>query len=344
MLVERIVSLIKNKGMVDESNGLFIVWNPFQRRSETLANIFHLDPRYIHFAWEERGKILKVLSYIPKFFLTLGVLFKHKPRHLFIQIAPTPLLYTAALYKLFSGCKIISDCHNTMIYDDHWIKWPLAKTLLRWSDMTLVHNSDVKEIADHLHISTYILRDPLPLIKVDEEITEVAGLSILDQSYVIIPCGVGADEPLQELFGAIRMVPDILFVMTWFKEKLPSDLRTQSPENLLFTGFLPEKEFNALFSHATATLVLSNREGTQPSGAAEAISLGIPLIVSRLNTTQRLYKDAPIYVDNNEASISDGVAKAIENSAAMSESIEGLRGSLVNEVGHQIAYIKEHLE
>ena len=66
--------------------------------------------------------------------------------------------------------------------------------------------------------------------------------------------------------------------------------------------------------------------------------------MSRLNTTQRLYKDAPIYVDNNEASISDGVAKAIENSDAMSESIEGLRGSLVNEVGHQIAYIKEHLE
>ena len=97
------MGLIKYKGMVDESNGLFVAWRPFLRRAETLANIFHLDPRYTHFAWKEHGNTLKALSYTPKFFLTLGVLFKHKPRHLFIQIAPTPLLYTATLNKLFSG-------------------------------------------------------------------------------------------------------------------------------------------------------------------------------------------------------------------------------------------------
>ena len=65
------------------------------------------------------------------------------------------------------------------------------------------------------------------------------------------------------------------------------------------------------FSQASAALVLTTREGTQPSAASEAIVLGIPLIVSDLNTTRKLYEDMPIYVQNDAPGIRDGISKAL---------------------------------
>jgi glycosyltransferase involved in cell wall biosynthesis len=326
-----------------EKTNLFIVWNPFQRRSETLASIFDLDARYFHFKWEEKGKLFKAISYIPKFFFTIWVLIKNRPENVFLQLAPTPLLYTAALYKLVFGGRMVADCHNTMIYDDHWIRWPFAKRLLRHADITLVHNDDVQKIARDLGIETLILRDPLPVIKVPANIEEVAGISVKNQAYVIIPCGIAADEPIRDLFEAIGAVPDTLFVMTWFAEKLPADLRAQSPQNLRFTGFLPEPEFNALFANAKAALVLTTREGTQPSGAAEAISLGIPLIVSELVTTKRLYNEAPVFVQNNVDSVAAGICKALQNYDDLSEAIAGLRQCLIDDANTQIDHVRTML-
>ena len=131
---------------MDKGKNLFIVWNPFQRRSESLSTLLDLRTIYFHFEWEERGKLFKSISYIPKFFLTMHALFKCKPKYVFAQLAPTTLLYTVAIYKALTGNRYIADCHNTMIYDDHWIKWPFAKSLLRRSYITLVHNDDVESL------------------------------------------------------------------------------------------------------------------------------------------------------------------------------------------------------
>jgi glycosyltransferase involved in cell wall biosynthesis len=327
--------------MSKSGKNLYIVWNPFQRRAESMAVAFDLETKYFHFKWEERGRLFKAISYAPKFFLTIYALFKDKPKYVFVQLAPTPLLYAVAVYKMFSGNHYISDCHNTMLYDDHWIKWPLAKELLRWSYITLVHNDDVREHADRQRIESRILRDPLPVMAISDQFREIAGISLKGTEYVIIPCSMAADEPVQELFDAARKVPSVLFMVTWFSERLPTDLRTQAPNNIRFTGFLPEPEFNTLYANANAALVLTTREGTQPSGAAEAISLGIPLLVSEIRTTKRLYKDAPLYVKNDANSIAAGIRMALDDRETLSEAIAGLRESLVEEVDSQINAVKK---
>ena len=329
--------------MSETGKNLYIVWNPFQRRAESMAVAFDLKIKYFHFKWEEKGKLFKAISYVPKFCSTMYVLFKEKPKYVFVQLAPTPLLYAVAVYKMLSGNCYISDCHNTMLYDDHWIKWPLAKELLRRSYITLVHNDDVREHANRLRIESRILRDPLPVMTVSNQIQKIKGISLNETEYVIIPCSMAADEPVQELFDAARKVSDVLFVVTWFSERLPADLRTQAPKNIHFTGFLPEVEFNTLYANANAALVLSTREGTQPSGAAEAISLGVPLIVSELRTTKRLYKDAPLYVRNDVDSIASGVRKALDNRETLSEAISGLKENLSEEAESQINAVKKQI-
>lgn len=326
--------------MTNSKRGLFVVWNPFQRRAQSLASMLNMELRYYHFAWEERGKLAKALSYLGKFYCTFRDLFKYKPRYIFIQLAPTPLLYAAALYNFMTGTPYISDCHNTMIYDATWIKWPFAKKLLGRSLVLLVHNKDVDEKARVAGLNPQIIRDPLPVMTVSRDIDEVAGISIKETPYIIVPCGMAVDEPVEELFAAARIIPHLLFVMTWFSGKLPKAIREKAPSNIRFTGFLEEPLFNALYAHAKAALVLTTREGTQPSGAAEAISLGIPLVVSEIATTRHLYQEAPSFVHNEAESIANGIMAALHNHQEFSRKITGLRNQLVSDVENQVMRLK----
>ena len=86
-------------------------------------------------------------------FLTFIVLINKHPHVLWIQLAPTPLLYIAYFYKLFFNktVVIIADCHNSM-FCHPWIILPKAVYLLNRCEIVLVHNRSVREEAISLGI------------------------------------------------------------------------------------------------------------------------------------------------------------------------------------------------
>jgi glycosyltransferase involved in cell wall biosynthesis len=294
--------------MTKDSAGVFISWLPFQRRSESIANTFNLKLKYFHYDWEERHIALKAISYLFKLVHTFIYLFKHRPWLVFVQLAPTPPLYVVAFYSLLTNTKFISDCHNTMIYDGHWIKWPLAKIMLRRSALVLVHNPEVKDAAKKINIESFIYQDPPPIMKIDNTIKEVAVIDLYKDKYILLPSNMAADdEPTEEFFNAARQLPEMKFVLTGYLEKVPVHKQKLAPPNVRYTGFLKEDEFNALYKNAQMAIVLSTREGTQPSGASEAISLGVPLIVTDLKTTRKIYKDTVLFTENNANSIVEAI-------------------------------------
>ena len=319
---------------------IFVVWNPFQRRAQSIARRFDMEVFYYHYAWEEKSKILKALSYIAKFVFTLIDLFRLRPGLVFIQLAPTPLLYAASIYRLISGNGFVADCHNTMIYDAWWIKWPFAKHLLNKSAITLVHNADVQTHSNQLGIRTLILPDPLPEIDLPARSIGSPLLEIMQRRYVIIPCGMAVDEPIIPLFEAASEHADLLFVMTWFEDRVPRNIIQRAPSNMHFSGFLAEPDFNTLFANAFAAIVLSTRDGTQPSGAAEAIALGIPLVISDLATTRRLYGDAPIFVKNDACSIAAGISEVCDRHASTITRIKTLRQTINRTAGLQLSVLE----
>jgi glycosyltransferase involved in cell wall biosynthesis len=116
------------------------------------------------------------------------------------------------------------------------------------------------------------------------------------------------------------------------------------PANIRLTGFLNEKEFNAFYANASAAIVLTNREGTQPSGAAEAISLGVPLVISDIATTRRLYSDAAVFVQSDSSSIAKGVQHALNNQSELRERLKTLKEKLSAENSNQLLVFKEKLD
>ena len=298
--------------MSSSKTGLFVAWRVFQRRTESLADKFNLHTEYYYYPWEEKSKLHKAWSYIYKTIGTISDLVRIRPQIIFLQLPPTPALYIVAAYCRLSGCKFVADCHNAMIYS-RWLAWPFAKSLLRKADALLVHNEDVEHYAKKLNLDTITLRDPLPDLSNSTTSKFLVQYDLKQGTYVIVPWSFSADEPIRELVQAAKLMPQTKFVMTWFAEKMPDNIRDNLPANLILTGYLDEKAFNTVFSHAGAALVLTTREGTQPSGASEAIVLGVPLIISDMKTTRKLYEDMPVYVENSTHGIMYGVRKALKD-------------------------------
>lgn len=319
--------------------GLFIVWRVFQRRTESLAEKFNLDVKYYYFAWEEKSKSHKAISYIFKTILTVKDLLYLKPPLIFIQLPPTPVLYITYLFCRLTKSRLVADCHNAMIYSK-WLSWPFAKNLLRNTDTLIVHNKDVEDYAKRHQLNAITLHDPLPVMTNFTDHSLKTRYEFMKDYYVIAPWSFAPDEPINELIHAAESMPNTVFVMTWFTERLSEEIKNRLPSNIVLTGYLNDSDFTAIFAHAAAALVLTTREGTQPSGATEAITLGIPLILSDLKTTRRLYDDMPIYVDNTAEGIQYGVQQAFAEQDERKAQVLAFKDTLSKQLDTEISAVK----
>lgn len=325
-----------------KKTGLFVAWRIFQRRNTSVAACFDLETRYYYRGWEEKSRLHKAVSYIFKAIAMLADLIRFKPKVVFLQLPPVPVLYIVAAYCRLSGCRYVADCHNVMI-SSKWLDWPFTKRLLHSADAMLVHNEDVAAYAEQVGFNPITLRDPLPDLHSSDDPALLTKHGLQHGTYIIVPWSFASDEPIEELFEAARDMPETLFVMTWFAEKMSSELRHVLPANLVLTGYLDSNAFNTIFSQAGAALVLTTREGTQPSAASESIALGVPLIISDLNTTRKLYKDVPIYIENSPEGIKDGVITALQERTQRVAALQSFGRDYAENLGAEISSVKRLL-
>lgn len=319
--------------MLKAGKGLYIVWKVYQRRAESIGGKLDFVVKYIHYSWEEKSAFFKALSYIVKLCITLAHFIRYRPNVVILQLPPTLLLYLGWVYCRLSGATFIADCHNSMI-QSFWGKWPLVNRMLAAPTRVLVHNEQVLECARQIGINAVVVRDPLPVIFHVKGSVEKWGIEKGD--YVLVPWSFASDEPLEELAEAARLTPHIKYVSTWFVERLSTHLRNKMPDNILFTGFLEVDDFNCLFANAGAVLSLTTREGTQPSAASEAISFEVPLVLSDIDTTRKLYKDAPVFVKNTPASIAKGIEIALKNRVILRSKMAELKLAMNEELNSEL--------
>lgn len=308
------------------SKRVFIAWKQYQRRVEVMSPYLGAEHFYFHHTWEMRSPLLKALSYLPKTVNTLRCLFNIKPALVFVQFPPTPALYAVAFYSWLSGARYISDCHIG-VTNARWLHWPFAKKLLA-NGKVIVHNEHlVRQVEVDLRVKPFVLRDGITRKHADlcEKSSLLHTLGLSPKEYVIFPCSFSADEPMKEVIEAARLLPELMFVMTWHTEKLEKAIRNALPKNVLLTGFLNAKDFDHLFANAGAALVLTVHEGVQLSGVQEAMAFEIPAVVSDLKTTRFLYRDFPVYVKTDSESIAQGITFALQNRTVMECRMKALR-------------------
>jgi glycosyltransferase involved in cell wall biosynthesis len=266
-----------------------------------------------------------------------------RPKLVFLQLPPTPALYIVGVYCLVTRTPYIADCHNAM-FMEWWIKWPFARALLRRASAVLVHNNDVRDYAERNGVRAMVIRDPLPQGKAAGDTGVVGRFGLTPGAYVIVPWNLATDEPIAEFIDAVRSLPDIKFAMTWFTERLPEELRHNLPDNLVFTGYLEIDEFNDLFMRAGAAISLTTQKGTQPSAAAEAVAFGIPIILSDTETARLLYRDVPVFVDNNPDSIANGISALVSHAALHRQKVIDFKATLKRELEEELSILKAQVD
>ncbi len=323
---------------------IFIVWKEYQRRVDVIVPYLETEHIYFYYPWEMKSKFFKAISYIPKTMGTLKCLFRNKPSLVFVQFPPTPALYAVALYSWLTGARYVADCHIGLT-NQRWLNWIFVKKILA-KGLMIVHNAHlIQQVEESVKITPFVLRDGIAKKQIDttgaQTLLEKFGLS--SKKYVLFPSSFDKDEPVEEVFEAARLLPEINFVMTWHAEKLSKEMREAVPKNLVLTGFLAINDFNQIFANAGVALVLTTNEGVQLSGMQEAMAFEIPSVVTGLKTTRFLYKDAPIYIENTAESIAEGIRNAFKNEKELEEKIKELRIESEKEFDEQIANLKSIL-
>jgi glycosyltransferase involved in cell wall biosynthesis len=196
-----------------------------------------------------------------------------------------------------------------------------------------------------MNISPFVVRDGIA----NKQSIEVGESALLDdlglspKRYVIFPCSFSSDEPVQEVIEAARMLPEIMFVMTWYTEKLSRNMRDTLPSNVILTGYLQIDNYNCLFANAGVALNLTLHEAVQLTCMQEAMAFEIPAVVSDLKTTRFLYKNYPVFVKNDSKSIAYGILHAFQNRLDIEERMKRLRIEWENNFFDQIVNLKSSL-
>ncbi len=301
----------------------FVVWAPRHRgtRSAWLAAELGIDPPHYFPAAGGRGLRAAPGKYPAQLARTIGHLLRHRPRAIFAQSPPSFAAWTAAAWSLATGAAVVVDAHSDafergiwtrpgwitravarraaaiLVTDDHW-----AAIVRSWGGRPIL----VPNVPTALAPGT-----PPPL---DAARPNVAVVNTW-----------APDEPLRAVIDAAGRLPEVAFHITGRSDRVAELGRAALPPNVRFTGFLDEPAYLGLLAAADAVVCLTTRDHTMQNGAAEAMSLGTPVVTSGWPILRSYFSRGTVHVAHDPAAIADGIARLLAEHAAYRSAILALR-------------------
>ncbi len=281
---------------------LFISWISYSRRSQLIADKLQLKLHLVHSL--KRRPFLAPLRYILQAAKTIMILIRVRPQVVFVQNPPifAPLLIY--LYTRLWGGGYIIDAHTTALLGPVW-KWslPLHAFLSRRALTTIVTNDYLQAMVKGWGANTFIIAD------IPTELPQGKPFSLDNKFTVAVINTFSPDEPIDEILKAAVTLPDVQFFITGDLIRAKKSFLGDPPENVKFTGFLPDEEYLGLLRAVQAIMVLTTRDHTMQRGACEAVALGKPIITSNWPLLQTYFHKGTVHVDNTSQAIRDGVRK-----------------------------------
>jgi glycosyltransferase involved in cell wall biosynthesis len=304
------------------SQQLFIAWVPFQRRQISMAPLLGFEPVFLPV--RQTLRLLRPFQYLAHARKTLSLLKTKRPKVIWVQLPQVPVLTVALHYKrrFDPSVRIIADCHNRIL-NRPWNIWPGLRGQLNACDVVVVHNDAVIPKVAAMGIRHDILRlleDPPAAIR-----SEVSSAVSFPHPWMLFLASFNPDEPVQELFEAARLAPDIHFVIAGNPDQAKGRHSMENhPANVILPGYLSGTTLDAAIVSADAILALTKLDDAQLSSAGEAIGAGRPMVLSDTPVTRDLYYKGGVFVDTySPASIVIGCRAVIEASKRLAaESLE----------------------
>jgi hypothetical protein len=300
---------------------IWITWER-QRRNRSMAASVGATLHEL----EYRGNALA--RYCVLIFRTVRLVRAAKPEVIFFQ---NPSLVLAALIAGLKSlgairCRTVGDFHNAGVHP------PTAGFLVPWivrrCDLVLVSNSNLAPVIEAAGGRCLAMPDPLPNIE------HTAGpVSAPRGAFsVLFVCSWAADEPIAAVLEAARILrgaaPDIAIAITGRPKLAATGWVGPVPENVELTGFLTDEDFERRLASCSVILDLTTRADCMVCGAYEAVSVGVPMILSNNEPTVRYFHKGALYTDNSAQSIAQLIIHSREQHAQLSREVRELKSEL----------------
>lgn len=285
---------------------LYIVWYTHARRAETLAGELNAKLVFIYQA-KLKSLWLKPLRYIIQAWRTWRLLEQERPAYVIAQTPPTFAPLAVALWCRFRNkrrTRYLIDAHPGNFYHHDWV-WalPLLRPLAQGAVASLLCNEDAQNTLQSWNANYIFLPDGLP------DLSDASGtIGSEGDARVAVISTMADDEPIDVLFEAARLTPQVTYYVTGNPARAPKELIDSKPENVVLTGFLRGSIYKGLLHNTDSIMVLSRLPTTLSCGAFEALSLAKPTIVSDLPEQRRWFSHGFILVENTP----EGMARGVE--------------------------------
>lgn len=309
---------------------VYLSWCQYIRRPDSMRGYIPFRLYFIHL---DVPRSLKLLAYLYCGTVSFAILVIKRPDVVWVQLAPTPILYIAFIYKFIFKRRalIIADCHNSA-FRRPFINMPFAVRLMNKCDLLLAHNTEItlRLPACGLTGSNIAVLSSPPARVAESELRVETGDSGQARNYLIFPCAYDPDEPLVELIRAMEKCPDFDLYLTGNRKKAATRLANHViPANVKFTGFLPVEELDSLIDKAFAVVALTTSDDTMLSSAAEGIGHGRPLLLSDRKAVRELYDKGRVLVEpTSSVSIAEGISRLKSDYSGLISEANELRASL----------------
>lgn len=309
--------------LADQS--LFLVWGPPSHgpRSQVFAR--ELGIRELHFlnVTSRRGAWSALFKYPLLAIRTLSLLFRKRPRLVFVQSPPGLAVLFVSVYCMLTGSQYIVDAHSAALLLPIWTRprWFWAG-LARRALATLVTNEHFAQTLRSWGARALVIRD------IPTTFPEGGTYGLNGDFNVTVVNTFGADEPLEQVLDAAHGMDGVHFYITGRVSRGDPKLLARAPGNVTFTDFLSTEQYYALLRGGHAVMCLTTRDNTMQRGACEALSLARPIITSQWPLLREYFHQGTVHVDNTSTGIRQGVR---EMRSRYEEHVSGIRALRVSQ-------------
>jgi len=320
---------------------LFLVWGPPSHgpRSQVFARKLGINALHFVQATKRRGLLAAPFKYSTQAVKTLWLLFRQRPKIVFVQSPPSFAVFFVYLYCALLNGRFVVDTHSDAMQAPYWTRpqW-LYRFLARQAVTTIVTNEHFQAQINSWGGHAFVLRDiPTTFPK--------SGAYAFDGEFNVVVVNTFAeDEPLAEVLAAAAKTEDVHFYVTGKKRSDGQPIPGPVPANVHFTGFLPNEAYYSLLDGCQAVMCLTTRDHTMQRGACEALSLGKPIITSDWPLLRTYFNKGTVHVDNTTTGIGLGVQEMMREYGRYQSGIKQLQTEQQQEWHSKITLLTELIQ
>jgi glycosyltransferase involved in cell wall biosynthesis len=314
-------------------DSIWITWE-VQRRNRSLASA--LGAELIEFDY--KGSRMSRYALLTR--KTLTALYRANVDIVFVENPSIVLSTLVVLWGKFSRSqsKTVIDCHNCGIVPKHF------KTLARWlakhADACIVTNDAMAMLVSSWGGHPLVMPDPLPKLN-------PAQLIELSDPSILFICSWAADEPIDQMLSAAKMLADKQVEVTIYitgrpePEKYPATKAL--PSNVILTGYLSEEEFDGYLLSCDAVLDLTTRDDCMVCGAYEGVAAEKPLLLSNNKATAAYFTSGVELTDNTAIDIYEKLVLMLSQLKTYQKNIVLMKALATEKQSTLLAALKQEL-